>query len=161
MKKKLLIIVSLFLCLVCFSQNHNKDCTYKIKNDDFEKSKMYSFENKILAGGLSYFIYANSKQYTTTYFAIFAVTGGGQCLTSSSYVSFMFEDNEVKKIYYTGNIDCGTTLMSITLTKEDLEMLSTKKIKKIRVDMERPKDFVITENRYLKFSNNLKCLLSI
>lgn len=157
--KKIQIIILLCLPLFSFAQQKN-DCNYKKKYDDFEKTTSYSFSNKTLSsrGGYHLYLYTNESQNLC--FGIFTSILSG-CVTSSSFVSFMFEDESIRKIYYSGDIDCGTTMISINLTKEDLEILASKRIKKVRVHIDSDFDYEVTEKKYSDFSKNINCLLSI
>ena len=163
MKKILFSTIYLFLPFVLLAQS--KDCKYKTKEDEFEKTTRYSIENKSLSynglSSLGYSIYAYKKNDVFEQaFILFSVNGKGGCTTSDSYVSFMFEDNEVKKYNYTGKIHCGTTIIDISLNKEDFALFLSKKIIKIRVSFDRPKDYEVSEKTNVKFVENIKCLLS-
>ena len=81
-------------------------------------------------------------------------------ITPSTKITFMVNDKEVKEYKYTGKIDCGTTIISIDLQKEDLELLSSKKVTKIRVCFDYPMDYDVSENKIVKFAESIKCMLS-
>ena len=54
----------------------------------------------------------------------------------------------------------NTYIIDISLNKEDFALFLSKKITKIRVSFDRPKDYEVSEKANFKFVENIKCLLS-
>lgn len=160
MKKTILTLITLFYAnAYCQTKN---DCNYKISRDDFEKSTSYSYKTKPLAYGLTYDIFTVKKENYDYSFMIFSLMGVSECVSKSdSSLSIMFEDNEILKKEYTGSINCGTSIISFIFSKEDLKLIASKKIKKIRVTFQRDRNFEILEKRYEKFKENVNCLLEL
>lgn len=159
--KKIILTLTVLFFTDAYCQTKN-DCNYKIKKDDFEKSTTYSYENISIANGLTYDLYSVKKENLDNSYILFNLTGVSECASKSdSSLSIMFEDDEILKISYTGRVNCGSSLITFKFSKEDLELIASKKIKKIRVRLQTNRDFEILEKRYEKFKENINCLLDV
>ena len=157
--KKFILTFTILIYANAYSQTKN-DCNYKITKDDFEKSTTYSYRTKALAYGLTYDIYTVKKPNYDYSFMIFSLMGMSECVSKSdSSLSIMFEDDEILKKEYTGSVDCGTSIISFKFSKEDLQLMTSKKIKKIRITFQSNRDYEILDKRYEKFKENINCLL--
>lgn len=159
--KNIILTLTVLFYANAYCQTKN-NCNYKISKDDFEKSTTYSYKTKSLAYGLTYDIYTVKKQNYDYSFMLFSLMGMSECVSKSdSSISIMFEDNEILKKDYTGSVDCGTSIISFKFSKEDLRLIASKKIKKIRITFQTNRDYEILEKRYEKFQENINCLLEV
>ena len=144
--KKFILTFTILIYANAYSQTKN-DCNYKITKDDFEKSTTYSYRTKALAYGLTYDIYTVKKPNYDYSFMIFSLMGMSECVSKSdSSLSIMFEDG-------------STSIISFKFGKEDLQLMTSKKIKKIRITFQSNRDYEILDKRYEKFKENINCLL--
>ena len=83
------------------------------------------------------------------------------CVSSTSYITFLFEDSKTKTLEYKGSIDCGTYAIYFMLTEEEFKEITEQKISKIRIHTDSDFDYEISNEDEIKLKEIMKSILAI
>lgn len=158
MKTNLILLV-LFFSTFSFSQ----DCKITNTHDDFDDIDHYKTKFGILVKKDLTLYYDFLKiKYTKSDVIILTLRTHSvvrQCRSKDSYVIFMFENGDKLKLpTLNKDIECGLNSLSVNIN-ENIEDLTNRKIKKIRLSIETALDYDVDEKRKMNLGETLKCLI--
>jgi hypothetical protein len=106
--------------------------------------------------GFQTFIIKKTKENYSKYFFYIMLDGNG-CLTSESSIQFLTDKEEVIKIEYTGDVNCGSELRYFIIDEDVLNQIKESKITNIRIIY---KEFYTEVELTEKLQQRLKTLLT-
>lgn len=155
---KKIILVLAIICLI----NGYGQCKVNKKFDKFNNTNSYNYDFRKLGSGMTDYyvsktVYLSYNENNESY--LLMIMGNYGCSTKDSYVKFLFKDHTDVVFNYKGNISCGDRYLGLSLTREDILLLTSKEITDVRIEIETPNDVVLNEKQYQKLKTNLNCLL--
>ena len=133
--KKLILLLLLLNSFLSFSQTEKISKKY----DEFNKTTKYNINNLKIAKNKSTKLKCDlskrcDENLTLCVYSLYFYTEKPiGCVSSTSYITFLFEDSKTKTLEYKGSIDCGTYAIYFMLTEEEFKEITEQKISKIRI----------------------------
>lgn len=129
----------------------------KSEIDEFTGAVKKRLSKEVIGKGGGYELTSCISRVNESYFIYLNFSGDLGCISSKSYVTIKFKDDSVLTLKNIGDIDCGKNPTFIANIVDELEIISSKEISKLRLSMnDAYSDIDITNSSYI--IDALKCL---